>query len=439
MRLAVSLSESGQSVYFARGIERLSFDNVLSLAASLAVDHKRIVVLVDVVSRHIGALNARRNEILSQHNLTIVLCDRTNRYASRCQQIAAFDPVEIAMPDLSESDVMMILDKLSEFGFLGVLREKSRPDQMRAFMERAKRQLLVALREATSGKEFDTILEGEFGELTSEARLAYTICCIAVTQGAPGVYRKHLSPCIPKTSFTKGVVIDDLLRGVLVPSNEAGTLLRPRHGVIAQLIANHIAPAELRYEAIKVFLTQVSNHIVPNQIKKRTPPFLAYRGMVNADGLYSLLAGDTEALLSIYEEVRQFYDQDFLFWLQYAMAHVRAGNLDTAENFLNQSLGLRKPEWNHQAQHQKGILYLLQAISANNPAAMRQRAQEGMEILLIQMRERGDHDSYPYQASIAPAEIEELRRRFLLLLSEPDVHKRGFTFEAYKPLTELSK
>ena len=218
-----------------------------------------------------------------------------------------------------------------------------------------------------------------------------------------------------------------------------GTLLRPRHGVIAQLIANHIAPAELRYEAIKVFLTQVSNHIVPNQIKKRTPPFLAYRGMVNADGLYSLLAGDTEALLSIYEEVRQFYDQDFLFWLQYAMAHVRAGNLDTAENFLNQSLGLRKPEWNHQAQHQKGILYLLQAISANNPAAMRQRAQEGMEILLIQMRERGDHDSYPYQASIAPAEIEELRRRFLLLLSEPDVHKRGFTFEAYKPLTELSK
>ena len=349
MRTAVGLSASGQQVYFAKGIERLSLDGILSLSKQLQPKKQRIVVIIDVASRHMGAISARQQELLTQPNVTLIVADRTNRYASRCQQLSHLSPVEITMPDLTKPDVTSILVKLTQFGFLGALRNKNREEQVHEFLVRAKRQLLVALREATSGKDFDVILESEFGELTPEARLAYTICCVAVAKGAPGVYRKHLMPCIPKTRFTKGVIIDDLLRGVLVPANETSTLLKPRHGVIAHLIANEIAPVDLRYEAVTTFLVQVSGHIVPNEIRNRTPPFMAYRGMVNSEGLYELFAGDKDSMLSVYEEVRPYYDGDFLFWLQYAMAHIKAGNFDIAENFLAQSLSIREGERNHQA------------------------------------------------------------------------------------------
>jgi hypothetical protein len=398
MQAAVSLASEGQQVYFAKGNERLSLDGILALAKSLENEDKQVVAVIDVVSRHIGSISSRIKALQSQANLTLVMSDRTNRYASRSQQFAELDPIEIKMPDLSEVDAISVIEKLEHFGFLGALRGKTRAQQVNEFVTRASRQLLIALREATSGKDFDTILENEFGELTEDAKLAYTICCIAVAKGAPGVYRKHLSACLPKTRFSKGVVIDDLLRGILVPGGDSGTLLKPRHGVIAHLVANSIAPIELRYQAVLNFLIEVASYIVPNQIGKRTPPFLAYRGMVNSEGLFDLFAGDVKLILSLYEEVRPYYDGDFLFWLQYAMAHTRAGNLDVAENYLNQSLSIRSSDRNHQAQHQRGILYLLKALSSENPASMIAKAKEGMAILIQQIRELGDHDSYPYHA-----------------------------------------
>jgi len=396
MRVAVDLAVAGSQVFFARGIERLDLSGILKLADSIKDRSQRVVVFVDVISRHIGAVASRVKEVLNQTNLSLVLADRTNRYASRCQQLASLSPVEIAMPDLDESDVISVLDRLTTFGFLGALRNRSRSEQVNEFMIRAKRQMLVALREATSGKEFDAILMDEYSELTSEAQLAYTICCIAVAKGAPGVYRRHLMPCIPRSRFVKGVVIEDLLRGVLVSGNETGTLLKPRHGLIAQWIANEVAPLEMRFEAVTTFLVQVSNHIVPTEIKKRSPAFLAYRGMVNCEGLYELFGGDTSTMLQIYADVRSYYDGDFLFWLQYAMAHIKAGNLDVAENYLNQSLSIAPHS--HQTLHQKGILYLMQATGSEFPVTMLSRAQEGMDILLDQIRQRGDHDSYPYHA-----------------------------------------
>lgn len=84
------------------------------------------------------------------------------------------------------------------------------------------------------------------------------------------------------------------------------------------------------------------------------------------------------------------------FWLQYAMAHVDAGRLDIAENYMNQSLAIRPS--NYQTLHQLGCLYLLQAQRAANPVAMAERAEEGRRLLLDQIHQSGDRNSYGYHA-----------------------------------------
>ena len=253
MRVANDLAESGHLVFYARGTQRLDFDGLLRLSKEQELTGKQVFVFVDIASRHIGAIVAKEDDFRQAKGFTLLVADRTNRYASKCQRLGRLDPIEVKMPDLSEPDVHSLLNRLTSFGFLGVLKNRPYDEQVQEFMVRAKRQLLVAMREATSGKDFDLILKDEYHELVREAQIAYTVCCIAVAQGAPGVYMKHLTPCVPRSGFTKGVVIDDLLRGVLIPANETGHLLKPRHGLIAYWVATEIAPDDIKYQALSAF------------------------------------------------------------------------------------------------------------------------------------------------------------------------------------------
>jgi hypothetical protein len=396
MRTACDLAADGQSVLYAKGLERLDLNGVIQLARELEDKKEGLYLFVDIMERHLGSIDQVRARLVECKLLTLVLAERSNKYYSRCQAIADLAPAEVKMPDLAEEDVLAILERLERFGYLGVLRGKPRADQVQAFMVRASKQLLVAMREATSGKGFDAILRSEFGELPGPAKLAYAICCLAVNAGAPGVYRRHLTPCLPDTEFRKGIVINDLLRGVLVPANETGTMLKPRHRLIARWVATEVAPQGLKQEALSIFLQQIASDIVPNEIKRRSPAYLAYRGMINSEQLFEAFSGDMDLILPLYEELRPYYGQDFLFWLQRGMAHARAEQLDVAENFLNQSLAINSNS--HQTLHYLGIIYLMQAARSSNAITAKEIADDGIGLLTTQIRERGDYDSYPYSA-----------------------------------------
>jgi hypothetical protein len=188
------------------------------------------------------------------------------------------------------------------------------------------------------------------------------------------------------------------LKGILVSENDTGTLLRPRHRRIAQQIVEKIAPLHMKYEALVNFLKQISSDIVPNSIKHRTPPFRAYRGLINFEGLTRLFSGDHDTIISIYEELRDFYRDEFLFWLQYAMAHIAKGGLDTAENYLHQALSICESIGADpfQIRHQQGILYLTQAIQTSPAILGIERAKQGIALLDSLIQERGDVDSYPF-------------------------------------------
>lgn len=394
MRTAQALATSGAQVYYAKGMERLELSGILELAAESG--ETRIFIFIDVFSRHLAAIDFVRDHLKSAQNVTLVLAERTNKYVTMNHSVLELQPIELQMPDLNEQDVRAILAKLRQFGFLGVLRDKTPEQQVAAFIERANKQLLVALREATSGKGFDIILRSEYEQLAAPAKLAYTICCIAVAHGAPGVYTRHLMPCLGRTEFKQGVVIRDLLRGVLVPANDSETMVKPRHRLIAYWVATEIAPAGQKVEAISKFLKQISSDIVPNEIKRRSPAYLAYRGMINSEHLKETFSNDSEIIIGLYDELKPYYDHDFLFWLQYGMANINGGRLDVAENYLNQSIAIYPNS--HQTKHHLGCLYLMQATRSLNPATAIERANDGKSLLIEQIHTHGDEDSYPYHA-----------------------------------------
>ena len=93
------------------------------------------------------------------------------------------EPVVTLKWDSHQAEIEGLLDLLDRHDCLGLLKEKRREDQVKAFAERADRQLLVALHELTQGKPFEEIILAEHQRVYPEqARQLYldiaTMRCI---------------------------------------------------------------------------------------------------------------------------------------------------------------------------------------------------------------------------------------------------------------------
>jgi cold shock CspA family protein len=85
-----------------------------------------------------------------------------------------FSPKFVRVGNLSITEIEGLLDLLDRHDCLGLLKEKHREDQVKAFAERADRQLLVALHELTQGKPFEEIIFAEHQSVHPEqARQLY--------------------------------------------------------------------------------------------------------------------------------------------------------------------------------------------------------------------------------------------------------------------------
>lgn len=414
MRAAERIASEGHAVWFAHAAEKLDLAPLLDKIHSTDSPFRHYI-FIDVAMRQLGSIQAVLDRLKSSSRVSLVLVDRTNAFARRQHALGELDLDDIAMPDLTDGDIHSIIERLDYFGFLEVLKGKSPDDRFHAFKERAEKQLFVAMREATSGRGFDLILHDEYHGLHDQAKLAYLIACLVVAQGAHGVQSRHLRACLDRSEYSKGAVLSDLLRGVLVSANDSGSLLKPRHRLIAHWVSHEVATDDLKFDAIVRFLRAVSGDIVPNEIRRRSPAFLGYRGLVNSEGLKGLFANATKAL-DVYESVRDLYCNEFLFWLQFGMAEMEAGRYDIAENYLNQSLSiiesLRLDPF--QPMHQLGILHLRIATNMDNPELAIDRASQGMEILEKQIQERGMQDSYPYVAYLQYVSMWYLHARDII-------------------------
>ncbi len=133
---------------------------------------------------------------------------------------------EYQIEPLSDPEINRLLDFLGENAALNKLEDLERDLQFSAVKKNYRRELLVAMKEATEGKNFDAILEDEYRGIGDElSRLAYLfVCCI----NQHGTYmrdsllaellNKNLTEMYSLTSkTTEGVVIFDLIdesRGV---------------------------------------------------------------------------------------------------------------------------------------------------------------------------------------------------------------------------------
>lgn len=406
MRAACEVARGGRNVYYFKDSSVVDAGVLLDFARGSS---SQAFLFIDRASLHFDQLAEYAASAPQDSSIVFVLADRSHAVFHRLYRISGLSPDHIAMPELDRDDTELILDKLEQTGFLGYLQSKPRKSQIAEFLVRAKKQLLVALREATLGAGFDAILAGEFSSLEEEdAKLAYTVASLAVFPGALGVRRRHLIACLEGGDKARTRVLQESLREIVIPTTSGSDLLTPRHRIIGHYIAVETAPHALRKEAFQRLLLAISSDINPDHIRKRNPEYITYRGLVNFDSVVELFGKDYDTLVELYEGVRPYYSNDFLFWLQYGRMELDFNHFDLAEKNLIQSLAINPTSF--QTVHQHGVLMLKRSYTLNFDSNRKKDLEEGEKILLEQIKERGNQDSYPYTAYLFHR-LEFIRRR----------------------------
>ena len=156
-KLCLFLSPNGQ----------LSFEALEELSK---VINERIFLFVDDAGEHASELvsvleRARRRSL----DLTIFAAERVNEWNMSCDELQAYVADDFELPYLSSKEIDALLSLLQRHRALYRLENASQEERRQAFVERAGRQLLVALHEATLGKPFEDIIADEYSQIQPNA------------------------------------------------------------------------------------------------------------------------------------------------------------------------------------------------------------------------------------------------------------------------------
>jgi len=155
--------------------------NSAALAEVARLTDERIFLFVENACDAVRELTNLVNNIgPAGAALTIITTARTNEWNMTCQTLSEQVTSEYELKYLSHKDIETLLSLLEKHNALGTLRTLPPEARKEALTERAGRQLLVALHEATLGKSFEQILRDEYENIrpTDAQRIYLSICVL---------------------------------------------------------------------------------------------------------------------------------------------------------------------------------------------------------------------------------------------------------------------
>ena len=194
--------------------------------------------------------------------VTVIGAERDNEWNIFCESLERFVRQEFPVNYLSEKAIAELLTLLERHKALGMLKDRTREEQIAAFTDRAEKQLLVALHETTFGTAFEKIIYDEYERIEPpEARDLYLKICALHQFGA-----KVRAGLISRTSgvsftdFGKSFIFP--LKNVVIIEEEKHTddfFYRSRHQHVSELVFNQVLPTDQHKFDILVDLMRAFN------------------------------------------------------------------------------------------------------------------------------------------------------------------------------------
>jgi hypothetical protein len=271
-------------------------------------------------------------------NLTVILAGRTNEWNVSGATVSPLIHTVHELKYLSLREIDLLLSLLERHKALGTLEKENPEARRKAFAERAGRQLLVALHEATSGKPFEDIIENEYRKIVPlEAQQIYlTICSLNrldIRVRAGIISRIH---DVPFTDFKERFFapLEHVVQVDYDPVVRDFTY-RARHPYIAQLVFDRILHAqEERYDIYVRCLRELNVDYSSDRS--------AFRQMVRGRTLIDLFPNHDLAR-SVLGVAKSVGGEDGFLLHQMALyeMHRPNGNLHEASELLSKALQIK--------------------------------------------------------------------------------------------------
>lgn len=393
-RTALGLAKEGHFVLFTEGDIVPSTSDLMKYLEDLP-DGRRYVFIdnAGLVSGYLRALVRETKRTAEKKRPTLIFAARTNDLDRWRDTLSIDDPVELQVPHLDDTDISALIDLLSTQGLLGKLEGRSRIDQETAFRQVARRQILIAMREATQGRGFDQIIDDEFESLKdSESKTIYLVGALVTAQDFK-ITRDELVGCSEGPLNTALERIDRNLSGILIPIDSSKGQYVLRHRVIAERILDASAPRMLlrdAYERLIVVLALDMGHNPSRSFR----PFRLYRALINHRQIFRRFGQAVAEARAVYDKIRTFVSHDYHYWLQYGLLELAHGELDLAAPYLESAgeLGSNDDYVLAALAH----LHFRQSLELSNIGAAENLREEAESELRKQIQTRGERDYVVY-------------------------------------------
>jgi tetratricopeptide (TPR) repeat protein len=391
MRLALSYHAEGKEVLVLNS----QHNTIFRLTSRAVKDADADVLVIDDIDNYGYNSTNFINQLLSDSSkLRVIGALRSNRY-ERLEVGARIDrdsSVVFGIPPLEDSDIDLLLDALTKANRLGYLKGLPRPKQIDIFRDKAGRQLLVAMIEATSNQRFDEKIASECHDLVQERDLALIYGIVAVaTHLRNFLTRDEILLAAGDSSNRTLNRIESLLNQQLFASFD-GNHIQLRHRVIADKVVDYYKSEGILSDPLEGLFWMLATKAHPEVSKySREAKFL--RRLMSHELLINLTS-DVETPRRAYASVESLVNWNYHYWLQRGSYEVEVGNIDLAENFLNQALSMAPDDYKVQTEW----AYMSLKRASLNPSAIEAptRAEEAFKHLEEAIESRGDTDSYPY-------------------------------------------
>ncbi|HNC53116.1 MAG TPA: SIR2 family protein [Accumulibacter sp.] len=289
-----------------------------ALEALEASNEGRFFFLVDRISQVTDEIK----DLLTRERLkkcVLVCTERQNVWVSRIKgEMGRFCAQEFRLSTINEAEAKRILEKLEQFGpwtRLGQMPQKKRVDEL---LQKAKRQLLIGLLEATSGVGFESIIANDYETLPDDAQKGFvllvglgTIHRVAIPEVIVSRASRHLG--IPEG-------IDSLLTKLSGVVHRLGDALVVRHPVYVEHLFETTIGSEDKQRAIHALLAAYT--VYPSPIRRYVTRGAGqvFKFTLNHRFLKNTFDGDESMVLGVYKAFQKNFENDGLFWLQFGLA-----------------------------------------------------------------------------------------------------------------------
>lgn len=289
---------------------------------------EKIFVAIDnvdyVADRLADVLNSGR-----LRKTTIICAERENGWTKRTRHKLGKHSIQpILVREFSESDATKILEKIEDFGSWTILGQLSQQARINALVKGAKKQLLIALLEATYGRGFEKIIESDYSSLTSEEERIFLLIVGVITDRHCDAPTSLVDRALSSTGIlSKSVLLTEGLAGIVT---QRGDKLTVRHPVYVRFLLEHVVDPKLTFEAINSLLHAFSQFESPVMKHLNKVESTIYKGLINHRFLWDVLKGRESLIIPLYKNLEKYFELDGLFWLQYGLALRDAHNSEDA-------------------------------------------------------------------------------------------------------------